>query len=84
MQNVERFLFVCFLFICSFFVRELVKASLVMCKMNIIDKMRKKATENFGRRHFKAEKRASTQVLREECAGLVRTDRGPVQLERGE
>lgn len=72
------------LFVCSLFVGELVKASLVMCQMNIIDKMRKKATEKFGRRHFQAEERASTKVLREECAGLVRTARGPVRLERGE
>lgn len=55
----------------------------VMNKMNIINKVRRRAKRKFGRRHFQAERRAGTKVLREECAGLVRTARGTMQYERG-
>lgn len=52
--------------------------------MVIVDKVKKKTMKKFGRRSFQAEKKGSTKVLREECAGLVRMAVGPVQLERGE
>lgn len=41
-------------------VGELLKASLVMYKMGVIDKLRKETTEKSQRRHFQAEERAST------------------------
>lgn len=43
--------------------------------------MRKKAIEKFGRRHLRAEERASTKVLRGECAWAVRTASRPVPLQ---
>lgn len=52
-----------------------------MCKMGVIDKLRKKTMEKSQRRHFQAEERANT-------AGRVylacHNSKRPVKLERGE
>lgn len=51
--------------------------------MATVDKV-KKTMKKFGRKYFQAERKVSTKVPREKCAGLVRMVGGPVLLERGE